>query len=203
MSNPNPYSSPEARGAGPRGDLIHKPQLSGFAITAAVFLNLFFMGAPGYFIVGQYAKGCVMGLVTLFSWVVGLGFIPTLVSMFDVVYLGQRLKRGEGIEAWEFFDNKSAPESAPITDRDPTLIYKENINGASLAFAILGNLLVLGGAGYFVTGQNTKGIVTMLSTLVLMALGIGIVIPFITAADAAALILRQRRGEGIGQWQFF
>ena len=203
MSNPNPYSSPQARDANPRGDLIHKPQLSGFAITAAAVLNFLFLGAPGYFIIGQYAKGCVMGLATLFCWVVGLGFIPTLVSIYDVVYLGQRLKRGEGIEAWEFFDNKSAPEPTPSPERDPSLIYKENQTGASLTFAILGNLLFFGGGGYFVTGQNTKAIVAILCTVVLMALGIGLIIPIITAADAAALVLRQRRGEGIRDWQFF
>ena len=203
MSNPNPYSSPETQGTGQRGDLIRKPQLSGFAIAAAAFLNLIFLGAPGYFIIGQYAKGCVMGLVSLFSWVVGLGFIPTFVAIYDVIYLGQRLKRGEGIESWEFFDNKSAPEPVQVTERDPSLIYKENLNGASLTFAILGNLIFFGGAGYFVTGQNTKGIVTILCTLVLMALGIGLIIPLITAADAAALVLRQRRGEGLGEWQFF
>ncbi len=200
MSTRNPYSSPETAGSGQSGELIRKPQLSGFAITAAAILNLIFLGAPGYFVVGQYAKGCVMGLASLVLWVLGLGFIPTFVAVYDVIYLGQRLRRGEGIEAWEFFENRTAPEPVPVTERDPALIYKEH---PSLIVAILGNVFFLGGAGYFATGQNAKAIAAMFCTLMLMFLGIGLIVPLFTAADVTASVLRQRRGEGLGKWQFF
>lgn len=199
MTVENPYSSPSSP-QDDRGELIRKPQLSGFAIYSAAALNLLFCGAPGYFIIGQYAKGCVMGVVTLFSWLFGLGLIPTLVAMVDVVYLGERLRRGEGIETWEFFDKKTAPPPVATQDPDPALIYKDNGN---LFLGVLGNLMLFGGGGYFATGQTSKAIATMLGTLVLSVFGIGLLIPFVTMVDVTVLVLRQRRGEGIGTWQFF
>lgn len=68
------------------------------------------------------------------------------------------------------------------------------------------------GAGYFIIGQKTKGIVACGVTLCLLIIavitcGIGIIlfVPYVIATIIDAVLLAQRvnRGETIGEWQFF
>lgn len=68
------------------------------------------------------------------------------------------------------------------------------------------------GAGYFVIGQQTKGIVFCLITFGVLAfaivtcgLGIVILIPYVVVCIIDAVLLAQRvnRGEKIAEWQFF
>jgi hypothetical protein len=69
-----------------------------------------------------------------------------------------------------------------------------------------------GGAGYFVIGQNTKGIVFCLITLMLVifaivtcGLGVIFLVPYaiVVIIDAVLLAQRVNRGEVIQEWQFF
>ena len=69
-----------------------------------------------------------------------------------------------------------------------------------------------GGAGYFVIGQQTKGLVFCGITLLLIIFaivtcGIGIVllVPYaiVVIVDAVLLAQRVNRGETIQEWQFF
>ena len=76
------------------------------------------------------------------------------------------------------------------------LIQKPDTN--PVVVAIL-NLFLLGGVGYFMMGQQKKGIITLVATLVLSMFGIGMIIPLITAYDAYLLGQKLQNGEAIGE----
>jgi hypothetical protein len=67
------------------------------------------------------------------------------------------------------------------------------------------NLLLLGGVGYIVIGQKTKGIVAMVTWVVLTVVtcGIGSVIAIVTAIDGYMQAQQLQQGHPVGQWTFF
>lgn len=67
------------------------------------------------------------------------------------------------------------------------------------------NLLLLGGVGYIVMGQKTKGIVAMVAWVVLTVVtcGIGSVIAVVTAIDGYLQAQQLQQGHPVGQWTFF
>jgi len=78
------------------------------------------------------------------------------------------------------------------------MIHKPDTN--PIIVAVL-NLWILGGAGYFMMGQQKKAIISIVATVVLAACGIGMIIPLITAYDAYLLGQKLQAGEKIGQNQ--
>jgi TM2 domain-containing membrane protein YozV len=68
------------------------------------------------------------------------------------------------------------------------------------------NLLVLGGVGYIIMGQKTKGIVTIVAWLVLVPVtcffGSGVV-ALVSAIDGYMQAQHLRAGMPVGQWTFF
>lgn len=63
------------------------------------------------------------------------------------------------------------------------------------------NWLLLGGVGYLMIGQQKKGIISIVATLLLSCVGIGFVIPFITAYDAYLLGQKLQSGQSIGEME--
>ena len=61
------------------------------------------------------------------------------------------------------------------------------------------NLFLLGGVGYLIMGQQKKGIMMIVATLVLSCVGIGFLVPWIAAYDAYLLGQKLQSGESIGQ----
>lgn len=76
------------------------------------------------------------------------------------------------------------------------LIQKPDTN--PIVVAVL-NLFLLGGVGYFMMGQQKKGIMSIVGTLVLSCFGIGVIVPWITAYDAYLLGQKLQNGEAIGE----
>jgi hypothetical protein len=76
------------------------------------------------------------------------------------------------------------------------MIQKPDTN--PIVVAIL-NLWLLGGVGYFMMGQKKKGIMSIVATLLLSCLGVGFLIPFITAYDAYLLGQKLQSGQAIGE----
>jgi hypothetical protein len=67
------------------------------------------------------------------------------------------------------------------------------------------NLLLLGGVGYIILGQKTKGIVAIVTWIVLTVVtcGIGSVIAVVTAIDGYLQAQQLQQGHPIGQWTWF
>ncbi|HEX9983612.1 MAG TPA: hypothetical protein VGF69_10135 [Thermoanaerobaculia bacterium] len=67
------------------------------------------------------------------------------------------------------------------------------------------NLLLLGGVGYIVLGQKTKGIVAIITWLVLTVVtcGIGSIIAVATAIDGYMQAQHLQQGHPVGEWTFF
>jgi hypothetical protein len=67
------------------------------------------------------------------------------------------------------------------------------------------NLLLLGGVGYIIMGQKTKGIVAMVVWVVLTVVtcGIGSAIAIVTAIDGYMQAQQLQQGHPIGQWTWF
>ena len=62
------------------------------------------------------------------------------------------------------------------------------------------NFLFAGGVGYFMMGQNKKGIISIIATVLLsFCFGIGFFIPLITAYDAYLLGQKLQSGQSIGE----
>ena len=61
------------------------------------------------------------------------------------------------------------------------------------------NLFLLGGVGYLMMGQQKKGIMSIVATLLLSCMGIGMIIPWITAYDAYLLGQKLQAGEAVGE----
>ncbi len=75
------------------------------------------------------------------------------------------------------------------------MIQKPDTNPVIVALL---NFFILGGVGYILMGQQKKGIISIVATLVLSCLGIGFIIPIITAYDAYLLGQKLQSGEAIG-----
>ena len=67
------------------------------------------------------------------------------------------------------------------------------------------NLLLLGGVGYIIMGQKTKGIVVMVAYVVITVVtcGIGSVLAVLTAIDGYLQAQQLQQGHPIGQWTWF
>ena len=78
------------------------------------------------------------------------------------------------------------------------LIQKPDTNPVIVAVL---NLFLLGGVGYFMMGQQKKGIISIVATLVLSCFGVGVLVPWITAYDAYLLGQKLQNGEAIGENQ--
>lgn len=67
------------------------------------------------------------------------------------------------------------------------------------------NLLLLGGVGYIIMGQKTKGIVAIIGWCLITAVtcGIGSVIAVVTAIDGYLQAQQLQQGHPIGQWTWF
>ena len=61
------------------------------------------------------------------------------------------------------------------------------------------NLFLFGGVGYLMMGQQKKGIISIVATLLLYCVGIGFIIPWITAYDAYLLGQKLQSGQSIGE----
>ncbi len=61
------------------------------------------------------------------------------------------------------------------------------------------NLFLFGGVGYLMMGQQKKGIISIVATLVLSCLCLGFIVPWITAYDAYLLGQKLQSGQPIGE----
>jgi preprotein translocase subunit Sss1 len=75
------------------------------------------------------------------------------------------------------------------------MIQKPDTNPVVVALL---NFFLLGGVGYILMGQQKKGIMSIVATLVLSCLGIGFIIPIITAYDAYLVGQKLQSGESVG-----
>ena len=75
------------------------------------------------------------------------------------------------------------------------MIQKPDTNPVVVALL---NFFLLGGVGYILMGQQKKGIISIVATLVLSCLGIGFIIPIITAYDAYLVGQKLQSGESVG-----
>ncbi len=69
--------------------------------------------------------------------------------------------------------------------------------------ALLLSLILAGGAGQIYLGQQTKGIVLIVATLLLSCIGVGFIIWIVGIIDAYQLGTMLKNGQPIGEWQFF
>ena len=76
------------------------------------------------------------------------------------------------------------------------MIQKPDAN--PVVIAVL-NVLLFGGVGYLMIGQQKKGIISIVATVVLIMCGIGFLIPLITAYDGYLLGQKLQNGEEIGE----
>ena len=81
---------------------------------------------------------------------------------------------------------------------EPTDPPKNPVLAAVLSF------LLLGGVGQMVLGQNKKGILIIVATLVLIpCAGVGFIVPVVGAIDAFVLGQKLKNGESISDMQWF
>ncbi|NOY28249.1 MAG: hypothetical protein GXP62_20490 [Oligoflexia bacterium] len=76
------------------------------------------------------------------------------------------------------------------------MIQKPDTN--PIVVAVL-NLFLLGGVGYLMMGQQKKGIMSIAGTVILSCVGIGALIPWLTAYDAYLLGQKLQSGQSIGE----
>jgi hypothetical protein len=67
-----------------------------------------------------------------------------------------------------------------------------------IVIAVL-NLFLFGGVGYLMIGQQKKGIMCIVGTLVLSCFGIGVIVPWIAAYDGYLLGQKLQSGGEIGE----
>ncbi len=67
-----------------------------------------------------------------------------------------------------------------------------------IVIAIL-NWMILGGAGYLMIGQKKKAMISIVATLLLSCVGIGMIVPWIMAYDAYLLGQKLQSGQSIGE----
>ncbi len=76
------------------------------------------------------------------------------------------------------------------------MIQKPDTNPVVVALL---NFFLWGGVGYILMGQKKKGIISIVATVVLACVGIGMIIPIITAYDAYLLGQKLQSGQAIGE----
>ena len=69
--------------------------------------------------------------------------------------------------------------------------------------ALVLSLFLFGGAGQLYLGQQTKGIVLIVVTVILDCLVIGGLLHVLGAIDAYQLATKLKNGQAVGDWQFF
>jgi len=96
------------------------------------------------------------------------------------------------------------PPSGPIAPGGGELVYPQQPPKDPILVLVL-NLLVLGGVGYIIIGQKTKGIVAIvLWILGLATCGIGSgIVALIGAIDGYLQAQQLQAGHPVGQWTFF
>ncbi len=75
------------------GEMITKPDANPVILA---LLNGF-MGALGYFLMGQKKKAMIGAVIFIVTTCVGLSWIWMLIAMYDAYLLGQKLASGESI----------------------------------------------------------------------------------------------------------
>jgi TM2 domain-containing membrane protein YozV len=65
------------------------------------------------------------------------------------------------------------------------------------------SVLLLGGVGQIYLGQQKKGIIIIVATILLACVGIGFVVPFIGAYDAYMIGTKLKEGKSVGDMEFF
>jgi TM2 domain-containing membrane protein YozV len=65
------------------------------------------------------------------------------------------------------------------------------------------SLLLLGGVGQIYLGQQKKGIIIIVATLVLACVGIGFLVPLVGAYDAYTIATKLKEGKAVGDMEFF
>ncbi|HUP59271.1 MAG TPA: hypothetical protein VNA69_02500 [Thermoanaerobaculia bacterium] len=94
------------------------------------------------------------------------------------------------------------PSPAPAGGGD--LVYPTTPPKDPILILVL-NLLLLGGVGYIIMGQKTKGIVVMVGYVVIAVVtcGIGTVLSVLFAIDGYLQAQQLQQGHPIGQWTWF
>ena len=62
---------------------------------------------------------------------------------------------------------------------------------------------LLGGVGQIYLGQQKKGIIIIVATVLLACVGIGALIPFVGAYDAYVIGNKLKEGKAVGDMEFF
>ena len=76
-------------------------------------------------------------------------------------------------------------------------------SGKNAILAGILSLLLFGGVGQLYLGQNKKGIILIVATIVLACIGIGLIIPIFGAIDAYIIADKLKKGESVGDMQWF
>jgi hypothetical protein len=98
----------------------------------------------------------------------------------------------------------SSTPNPPTSPSGGDLIYPQQPPKDPVMVLVL-NLLVLGGVGYIIIGQKTKGIVAIVLWLLgLLTCGIGSgIVAIVGAIDGWMQAQQLQLGHPIGQWTFF
>lgn len=98
----------------------------------------------------------------------------------------------------------SSTPNPPTTPAGGDLIYPQQPPKDPVIVLVL-NLLALGGVGYIIIGQKTKGIVAIVLWLLgLLTCGIGSgIVAIVGAIDGWMQAQQLQQGHPIGQWTFF
>lgn len=65
------------------------------------------------------------------------------------------------------------------------------------------SFLLLGGVGQIYLGQQKKGIIIIVATLLLSWVGIGCLLPILGAVDAYIIADKLQKGQAVGDMQWF
>jgi uncharacterized membrane protein len=78
------------------GQMITKPDANPIVFALC---NFFFLGALGYFLMGQKKKALIAAILTfvLSSFTCGMGSVIIFVFVYDAYVLGQKLQSGQSI----------------------------------------------------------------------------------------------------------
>ncbi len=65
------------------------------------------------------------------------------------------------------------------------------------------SLLLFGGVGQLYLGQQKKGIILIVATILLSCIGIGVIVWIVGAIDAYVIADRLKQGKSVGDMEFF
>lgn len=97
------------------------------------------------------------------------------------------------------------PPSSPVPGGGGELVYPTNPPKDPVLILLL-NLFLFGGVGYLIMGQKTKGIVAIVTALIIAipTCGAGsLVIGVLGAVDGYLQAMQLKAGHPVGQWTFF